>query len=68
MFTTGTVLNASDTRGNTAKEGMMVTRRSMLIAVGLTVAALWEPATAGATQKTRTSKPQTITLAVQGMT
>jgi hypothetical protein len=54
--------------GNTAKEGMMVTRRSMLIAVGLAVATLWEPATAGATQKARKSKPETITLTVQGMT
>jgi hypothetical protein len=47
---------------------MMVTRRSVLIAVGLAVAALWLPATAGATQKARKAKPVTITLKVEGMT
>ena len=46
----------------------MVTRRGVLIAVGLAVAALWQPATAGAAQKARKPKPVTITLKVQGMT
>ena len=46
----------------------MVTRRNMLIAVGLAVAALWEPALVGAAQKARKSKPATITLKVEGMT
>ena len=46
----------------------MVTRRSVLIAVGLAVAELWEPPTADALQKARKSKPETITLTVQGMT
>ena len=48
-------------------ETMMVTRRSVLIAVGLAVAALWEPAMAGAAQKARKPKPVTITLSVAGM-
>jgi len=47
---------------------MMVTRRSVLIAVGFAFSALWETATVGATQKARKSKPATITLTVQGMT
>jgi hypothetical protein len=49
-------------------ETMMVTRRCMLIAVGLAVAALWDPATAGADQKARKPQPVTITLKVDGMT
>ena len=46
----------------------MVTRRRILIALGLAVAALWQPATTGAAQKARKPKPVTITLSVAGMT
>ena len=49
-------------------ETMMLTRRRALIAVGLTVAALWEPAIAGAAQKARKPRPATVTLTVDGMT
>jgi len=49
-------------------EAMMVTRRGVLIAVGLAVAVLLEPTAVGATQKVRKSKPATITLKVEGMT
>ena len=46
----------------------MVTRRRVLIAVGLAVAGLWEPATVGGAQKARKPRPTTITLKVDGMT
>ena len=49
-------------------EAMMVTRRSVLIAVGVAFAALWAPATADAAQKARKPKPTTMTLKVDGMT
>ena len=49
-------------------EAMMVTRRGVLIAVGLAVAVLLEPTAVGAAQKVRKSKPATITLKVEGMT
>jgi hypothetical protein len=49
-------------------EAMMVTRRSVLIAVGLAVTALWQPAMAGAAQKARKPRPATVTLKVEGMT
>jgi hypothetical protein len=45
----------------------MVTRRRALIAVGLAVAALWEPAIVGGAQKARKPRPATITLKVDGM-
>ena len=40
----------------------------MLMVVGLAVAGLWNPATAGAAQKARKPQPVTVTLTVQGMT
>ena len=49
-------------------ESMMLTRRRALIALGLAVAALWEPATAAAAQKARKLQPVTVTLTVEGMT
>jgi hypothetical protein len=51
-----------------AIEAMMVTRRGVFITLGLTVALLWAPATAGAAQKAPKPHPVTVTLKVDGMT
>ena len=48
-------------------ETMMVTKRRVLIAIGLTIAACCEPSSAGAAQKARKTQPVTITLNVDGM-
>lgn len=48
-------------------ESMMLTRRRVLIAVGLAVAALWEPASVSGAQKARKPRPATVTLKVDGM-
>ena len=46
----------------------MVSTRGVLITLGLTVALLWAPATAGAAQKAPKPHPVTVTLNVDGMT
>ena len=46
---------------------MMVTRRRVLIAIGVAVAAFGEASMADAAQKARKIQPVTITLKVEGM-
>jgi hypothetical protein len=48
-------------------ETMMVTRRRVLITIGLAVAGLCEPAITAADQKARKTQPVTITLKIDGM-